>query len=92
MAIYVIGYDLHPSKGETYEELIEAIKNIGPWWHCLDSTWLVISDRTAIQIRDTLWRHMKADDQLLVMVYIKGSGAAWNGFNKNCADWLRSNL
>jgi hypothetical protein len=91
MTLYMIGYDLHPTKGETYGELIGAIKALGSWWHCLDSTWLVISDLTAVQIRDTLWSHMKSDDQLLVMVYSKG-GAAWNGFNKDCSDWLKSNL
>jgi hypothetical protein len=39
MATFAIGYDLHPSKGETYDELIEAIKQVGSnWWHHLDST------------------------------------------------------
>lgn len=92
MAIYIIGYDLHPVRGETYDELIEAIKNLGSWWHCLDSTWIVISNLTAVQIRDKLWAHMKADDQLLVVTYTKGALVAWNGFNKDCSDWLRNNL
>jgi hypothetical protein len=26
VTVYVIGYDLHPTKGETYDELIPAIK------------------------------------------------------------------
>jgi hypothetical protein len=94
MAVYVIGYDLHPTKGETYGELIEAIKQIGStWWHCLDSTWIVITDLSAVQVRDQLWQHMKADDQLLVMTFTKGTVAAWNGFAKgNCAEWLTNNL
>jgi hypothetical protein len=92
MAVYMIGYDLHPVRGETYNELIEAIKNLGAWWHCLDSTWLVISNLTAVQVRDALWRHMKADDQLLVMTHVHGSVVAWNGFNTNCSDWLKANL
>ena len=58
MAIHVVGYDLHPKQGETYGELIEAIKKVGSdWWHCLDSTWLVVSVKTSVQIRDELWRH-----------------------------------
>ena len=36
MAIHVIGYDIHPSKGETYAALEDAIENLGGWWHCLD--------------------------------------------------------
>jgi hypothetical protein len=29
MTVYVIGYDLHPTKGETYEELTSAIRALG---------------------------------------------------------------
>ena len=90
MSTFVIGYDLHPSKGETYGELIEAIKVVGTWWHCLDSTWVVVSDQTAKQIRDSLSPHLQSDDQLLV-VRLAGEGA-WTGFNEKCSRWLKSNL
>lgn len=91
MATYAIGYDLHPSRGETYEELIEAIKNVGGnWWHHLDSTWVVVSDKTAVQIRDSLKPHLKTDDQLLV-VRLTREGA-WTGFNEKGASWLKTNL
>ena len=92
MAIFVVGYDLHPSKGETYENLIEAIKAVGEtWWHCLDSTWLVKSNKTSVQIRDELWQHMLADDQLLVVQYAP-PGSAWIGFSGDCATWLKNNM
>jgi len=89
MTIYVV--DIHPSKGETYENLINAIKALGAWWHCLDSTWLVISNLTAVQIRDTIWQHMKSDDQLLVVAYAPPN-SAWVGFNDECAKWLKNNM
>ena len=94
MAIYMVGYDLHPTQGETYNELIEAIKALSTtWWHCLDSTWIVITSLTAVQVRDRLWQHMRADDQLLVLTFTKGTVAAWQGFNKgNCSQWLSDNL
>jgi len=91
MTIYVIGYDLHPKKGETYDELISAIKEFGTWWHCLDSTWLIVSDLSAIQIRDMLWQHMKADDQLLVVAYAPRN-SAWCGFADNCRTWLEQHM
>ena len=94
MAVYIVGYDLHPKKGETYDDLIKAIKAIGTWWHCLDSTWMVVSDKTAGTIRDELLKHMYSDDQLLVVKYeSQGSGRwAYSGFTGNCADWIRDNL
>lgn len=91
MTIYVVGYDLHPSKGETYDELISAIKALGDWWHCLDSTWLVKSNSTSVQIRDALWQHMKADDQLLVVAYAPHN-SAWAGFSGDCQSWLKNNM
>jgi hypothetical protein len=91
MAVYMIGYDLHPSKGETYDELLAAIPKVGTTtWHCLDSTWLVVSEKTAAEIRNELRQHIQDDDQLLVMRY--GKGAAWFGFTGECQQWLIDNL
>lgn len=92
MATYVIGYDLHPKRGETYTNLIKAIESYGNYWHCLDSTWLVQTPQSATQVRDFLWKHMSADDQLLV---VKASGApnhqaAWQGFTGTCQSWLQN--
>ncbi len=91
MTIYVIGYDLHPTKGETYEELISAIRAFGNCWHCLDSTWLIVSNLTALQICNTLWKHMKPDDQLLIVAYAPHN-AAWAGFTGDCETWLKRNM
>ena len=88
MKTYMIGYDLHA--GQNYAELEDAIKNLGNWWHCLDSTWLVKSNATAEQIRNVLQMHIHSDDRLLVVQLIRD--AAWTGFTKQCADWLRENL
>jgi hypothetical protein len=91
MTVYVIGYDLHPSKGETYNDLLAAIPKVGTSsWHCLDSTWLVLTEKTATEIRNELRQHLKDDDQLLVVRY--GKGAAWFGFTGKCHQWLVDNL
>ena len=85
----MIGYDLH--EGQDYKNLIDAIKALGNWWHCLDSTWLVVSDRTDVAIRDYLRKHILSDDKLLVLTYQQGK-SAWVGFDKQCTDWLIANM
>ena len=50
MKSYLIGYDLNKT-GQDYKTLIEQIKELGSWWHHLDSTWIIKSDLTAVQIR-----------------------------------------
>ncbi len=91
MPVYMIGYDLHPSEGEMYIDLYTALEAIGSgYWDCLDSTWLVITERTPAQIRDELKQYLKKDDRLLIMCY--GKGAAWHGFGDDCETWLEDNL
>jgi hypothetical protein len=75
MKTYLIGYDLNRPRGDDdYTELIEAIKAFGTWWHNLDSTWVVKSDKSAAEIRNTLKPHVDSGDELLV-VLLSGEGA-----------------
>jgi hypothetical protein len=89
-ASYMIGYDLN-KPGQDYKDLIEAIKQVGSmWWHCLDSTWIVKTDKSAKEIRDELKPHIDASDELLV-AKLSGEGA-WTGFDTDCSTWLKNNL
>ena len=91
MAIYMITYDLHPPKGENYERLFTALEAVGiGYWDCLDSTWLVITEKTAIEIRDELKQYLTDGDRLLVVRC--GQGAAWLGFKDDCHTWLEDKL
>jgi hypothetical protein len=87
---YIIGYDLN-KPGHDYAGLIAAIKSMfAAWWHYLDSTWIVRSDKTAVQIRDALKGYLDPSDEMLV-ADLSGT-AAWVGFPDNGSDWLKSNL
>ena len=90
MATYIVGYDIHPTRDEKYDNLIEAIKAYGTWWHHLDSTWVIVTDKSVAQIRDDLQQHMYKDDQLLIVQ--SGKIAAWYGFSDNGSNWLKKNL
>jgi hypothetical protein len=89
MKTYLVGYDLD-KPGQDYNDLIKAIKALGSWWHCLDSTWIIKTDWSAIQIRDNLQKHIDSNDKLLV-VLLSGEGA-WVGFDSQCSNWLKDNL
>jgi hypothetical protein len=91
MAIYMIGYDLHPANGPDYDDLFAALEEIGSgYWDCLESTWLVTADKTPAQIRDELKKHLKEGDRLLVLSC--GAEAAWLGFKDQCQTWLEDNF
>lgn len=90
MPARVIGYDLS-KPGQEYDDLFEAIKNVGTtWWHCLDSTWIVITDQSPSDIRDALSSHLDANDSLAVFTLT--SGWATTGLSDDCNDWLHNNL
>lgn len=89
MKTYLVGYDLN-TPGQDYADLFKAIKGIGSWWHYLDSTWIVKTDSSAVQIRDTLKKHIDKNDELLV-VKLSGEGA-WTGFDNTASQWLLDNL
>ena len=90
MATLMIGYDLNKS-GKDYTGLINEIKaNFSTYWHHLDSTWLVLTDRTPVQVRDLLALHIDSDDEILVATV--SAPAAWRGFNESGSKWLKDNL
>ncbi len=87
MARYIIGYDLD-KPDQDYSDLIRRLKAYGGWWHCLDSTWLIQTDKTCAVVRDELLAHIGSSDKLIV-IDVSGSARAWSGFDKECSDWLR---
>ncbi len=87
----MIAYDLHPSNEGNYDELFTALETLGTaYWDCLNSTWLIETNKPALQIRDQLKQYLQPKDRLLVMRY--GGDAAWLGFEQVCKTWLEDRL
>ena len=87
MKAYSITYDLK-APGRDYENLYEAIKKTGKWWHYLESTWLVITDKTSQQIWDSLAPTIDKNDLLLIIEIRKNRHGwlpekAWEWIDKN---------
>lgn len=90
MATHFVGYDLN-QPGQHYARLSKALEECRAHWHCLDSTWLVVTDESADQLRDRLSRQIDENDALLV-IDVTGDGRAWRGFDTNCSKWLENNF
>jgi hypothetical protein len=88
---FLIAYDVHTRQDSEYHELAETIKSFGAWWHHLETVWIIRSDKTPGEIRDTLTAQIGADDQLFV-VDITGAAAEWVGVNGPGSSWLRANI
>jgi hypothetical protein len=90
MTAYAVSYDLH-KKGEfDYENLIKTLKSFENWCHHLESDWVIISDQSAIEVRDLLRLHIHKDDHLIVF-RLTGE-AAWYGLSDRISNWLKESL
>lgn len=85
----MVGYDLN-DPGQDYSDLHEAIKDLGAWWHHLDSTWLVDTSKSTSEVRDELKQEMDSNDTLLV-AKLSGGWSSWN-VNESGTDWLHDHL
>lgn len=87
MARYIVTYDLVNRRD--YTPLIEKIKSYRQWAHPLESVWIIITDDTSSQLRDSLSDFIDKDDKLLIMKTTQG--ASWIGLNNNVSDWIKNN-
>lgn len=90
MNTLLVGYDLHKPRQE-YEALWDALREMGTWWHHLDSTWIVRTELTPVQLRTQLRQLIDGDDEVLV---IDVSGRSWAGcgFEQRAYNWLKKNM
>ena len=74
MKVYQIDYDLR--KQRNYEALYDRIRSYSHRCHPLESTWVIGTDQSAVQIREYLKKELDADDGILV-TSLSGE-AAWH--------------
>jgi len=86
--VHLITYDLN-KPGQNYDELYEAIKSLGSWWHYLDSTWLVDTNLSTQKIFDRIHPKMDSSDYLLIIA-VKADYQGW--LPKDAWDWIKKHL
>lgn len=84
---YIVSYDLVDPKN--YDALRESIMSYDGWAHIADSTWAVVTGKSAADVRNDLAKSLDADDLLFVVK--SGTEAAWQ--NVKCHNrWLKEYL
>jgi len=78
MKTYVITYDLIKEiNSNDYKTLAEAIKTTGLWCRPTESTWVVYSFLTSVQIYDIIRSKMDSNDKLFVCELAPGNWRGW---------------
>ena len=87
--VYIISYDLC-APGRHYEELAELINKEGAWARLGGSAYLLESNKTAVELRDSFKRILDINDKLYVGI-VKAP-AAWTGMSLEVSDWIKQRL
>jgi len=84
----IVTYDLC-APNRDYTDLINAIKSYPGWARICESSWLIVSDRSCVAIRDHLKSYIDSNDRIFV-ASLTGE-AAW--YNVICdPNYLKQNL
>lgn len=86
---FIISYDLKNGSDEDYENVYATIKEYGTWAHITESTFAIVTEERAKEVRDKLIELMPKGSSLFVVK--SGSIAAWR--NVQCSnEWLKKHL
>lgn len=73
---YLISYNLK-TPNWNYTGFFSALKNIGPWWHYLDTTWIIKTNYSSAQeVYMIIAPHISRGDLILV-TEITGTSFGW---------------
>lgn len=86
MQSYIISFQTSLSDKTKLEN---TIKSYGTWGKITPSTWAIVTDKTAKEVRDHILSNLAQGDRL--MIVRSGTEAAWsNTIASN--EWLKKNL
>lgn len=83
--LYLVSYDLKGGASADYQELYAAFNGFDDCRKCLESSWLVKSDKTCREVRDILRAKMKPEDLIVVVPYGEVRSAWIEG---EVVDWV----
>ena len=89
MTVYIVTFDV--SDASKQDQLKEKLKQYSGYCPIHDNCWTVISDHSAVQIRDFLNKDLFASDRIFVIR--SGIEAAWtNPYGAKNSEWLKERL
>lgn len=89
MAVLCVSYDLHEASENDYKSLIEHLKTYGTWWHHLESTWFIETERSVTEVLKSCKPHIPKDGSIIV--FELGNRWAASGFKDRAYKWLKNN-
>ena len=86
---YHVSYDLPESDNEDYNNLIEKIKKFSGYTNILKSSWIINSNTTSVEIRESLVKVVGKNIKIFISEIDKNYAYQ---LNKSDVDFLRDQL
>jgi len=86
--VLMISYDL-VNPGQNYESLIQKIKAYSKWARLGGSAYLILTDKSPKEVRDSLAQVLDANDK--IWVGVAPAPSAWKGLPPAVSNWIIAN-
>lgn len=86
--ILLVTYDLK-QPNNSYPELFEALKGEESWWHYVSSTWLIATEKSAMEFSSELQGHIFEGDRLLVVNFPSDKNQYQGWLPRKAWDWIK---
>ena len=87
--VYIVSYDLS-IPGQRYEDISALIRKEGSWARLGGSAYLIESEKSAVELRDTFKVMLDKNDKLYVGKVT--APAAWTGMSEGVSEWIKKRL
>jgi len=91
MAVYIVTYDLKQEcNSSSYNQLISLIKDEGVWACLGESSYLIETNCSPVELRAKFKKALDSNDMLYVGAV--EAPAAWMGYSQQVSDWIKAKL
>ena len=86
---FIITYDVTEGNTFDYKKLFEYFKAYGTWAKITESTWAIVTEKKATEVRDEIVELLPAESRVFVIK--SGSVGAWRN-TIGRTEWLKKHL
>ena len=83
--MFLITFDFKGS-ADKYSKVFETLKSFGTWWHYMENTWLVMSEKAPSEMNDLMRPHYDKDINVLI-IEVGKNRSGW--LPQKAWDWIK---
>jgi len=82
---YIVTYELNASL-RSYRKLFKTLQSYDFWWHYIDNTWIIGTNKDPDEIFEHLQPYIDEDEDYLLIIEVRRSFQGW--LPEDAWDWV----